>query len=267
MTVATTVSPASRPWPCSARASTARIWSPSITSPAASTARQRSASPSCAIPASAPCLGHGRAQGLQVGGATAVVDVLARQARRRSRSPRRRPAAAARARTRRRRRAHSPPPRAARPAAPAHRLPVPWPAGGQRGEQVSEIALPLSPRRSRTRPNPPAGSPPRPGRRMPSRASISSSAASGSLKPPRANSLIPLSGGRVVAGRQHHAEVGAESRGQEGDGRGGDDAEPQHVHAGPGQAGHHGGLQELTGGPRVAADHRHGRRPPAARLA
>ena len=56
MTVATTVSPASTPRALRSRARTARIWSPSIISPVASTARQRSASPSCAIPASAPCL-------------------------------------------------------------------------------------------------------------------------------------------------------------------------------------------------------------------
>ncbi len=42
--------------PC-ASARMAMIWSPSMTLPAASTARQRSASPSCAMPTSAPCSG------------------------------------------------------------------------------------------------------------------------------------------------------------------------------------------------------------------
>ncbi|CAM5321215.1 Pantothenate kinase [Streptomyces badius] len=55
MTVPTTVSFRSCPASRMARASTARIWSPSTSSPAASTARQRSASPSCAMPRSAPC--------------------------------------------------------------------------------------------------------------------------------------------------------------------------------------------------------------------
>ena len=58
-------------------------------SPAASTARQRSASPSWAMPTSAPCSTHGGLQRLQVGRAAAVVDVEAVRARRRSRRPRR----------------------------------------------------------------------------------------------------------------------------------------------------------------------------------
>src|SRR3954454_14736195 len=54
MTGATTVSLASAPRSCSASAQTARIASPSTSSPSAVTARQRSASPSCARPRSAP---------------------------------------------------------------------------------------------------------------------------------------------------------------------------------------------------------------------
>src|SRR3954468_22236888 len=54
ITVATTVSSLSEPCSCSASAHTARIASPSTISPSAVTARHRSASPSWAIPASAP---------------------------------------------------------------------------------------------------------------------------------------------------------------------------------------------------------------------
>ena len=54
MTVATSVSFLSRPSRFIATARIAMIWSPSITRPSASTARHRSASPSCAMPTSAP---------------------------------------------------------------------------------------------------------------------------------------------------------------------------------------------------------------------
>ncbi len=67
--------------------------------------------------------------------------------------------------------------------------------------------------------------------------------------------LDAVVGHRVVAGGQHHAEVRAERAGQVRDGRGGQHADPQHVHAGTGQAGDHRGLQELSGRPGVTADH------------
>src|SRR5665213_944564 len=54
ITVATTVPCASRPDSFIAIDRMARIWSPSMTDPSAATARQRSASPSCATPTSAP---------------------------------------------------------------------------------------------------------------------------------------------------------------------------------------------------------------------
>ncbi len=60
----------------------------------------------------------------------------------------------------------------------------------------------------------------------------------------------------VVAGGQHHAEVGAERAGEVGHGGGGQDADPEHVDAGARQTGDDGGLQELARGTRVTADHR-----------
>ena len=77
ITVATTVSSLSAPRSCSASAQIARIASPSTTSPARSTARQRSASPSWAMPRSAPCAPHGLDHRAEMGGADAIVDVPA----------------------------------------------------------------------------------------------------------------------------------------------------------------------------------------------
>ena len=67
--------------------------------------------------------------------------------------------------------------------------------------------------------------------------------------------LDPVVRRRVVASGQHHTEIGAERVGQVRDRRGRDDAQPQHVNAGTGQAGHDGSLEELTRRPRVPADH------------
>ena len=53
------------------------IWSPSTTLPCASTARQRSASPSWAMPTSAPCSSTASRELVEVGRADAVVDVEA----------------------------------------------------------------------------------------------------------------------------------------------------------------------------------------------
>ena len=75
MTVATSVSSTSSPASCIATASTAMIWSPSTSRPSASTARQRSASPSWAMPRSAPCARTAARSGVEVGRADAVVDV------------------------------------------------------------------------------------------------------------------------------------------------------------------------------------------------
>ncbi len=69
--------------------------------------------------------------------------------------------------------------------------------------------------------------------------------------------LDAVVGHRVVAGGEHHAQVGAERPGQVRHGRGRQHAHPQHVHARAGQARHDGGLQELSGRPRIAPDHGH----------
>ena len=70
--------------------------------------------------------------------------------------------------------------------------------------------------------------------------------------------LDAVVGHRVVRRRQHHAEVGAEPLGQEGDPGGRQDPEQQHVDAGRGQPRDHRGLEELPRDPGVAADHREG---------
>ena len=72
--------------------------------------------------------------------------------------------------------------------------------------------------------------------------------------------LDPVVPGRVVAGRQDHAEVRIQGFDQVGDARRGQHPEAEHVHPGAGQPGHHGRLQELAGGAGIAADHGH--RPP-----
>jgi hypothetical protein len=79
----------------------------------------------------------------------------------------------------------------------------------------------------------------------------------GQLEPAPGEQLDPVVGCRVVAGRQHDPEVGPERGGQVGHAGRRDDAKAQYVHPGAGQAGHHGGLKKLTGGPRVAAHHGH----------
>ncbi len=68
--------------------------------------------------------------------------------------------------------------------------------------------------------------------------------------------LDAVVGHGVVAGGEHHAEVRAERAGEVGDRGRRQHTDAQHVHAGAGQARHHGGLQELPGGARVPADHR-----------
>lgn len=79
----------------------------------------------------------------------------------------------------------------------------------------------------------------------------------GELVPAAREELDPVVGHRVVAGREHHAQVRAERAGQVRDRRGRQHAHPQHVHPGAGQAGHHRGLQELPRRPRITSDHGH----------
>ncbi len=67
--------------------------------------------------------------------------------------------------------------------------------------------------------------------------------------------LDAVVGHRVVAGGEHHADVRAERPGEVRDGGRRQHAHPQHVHPGAGQARHDGGLQELSGCPRITSDH------------
>ena len=191
------------------------IWSPSTTSPSASTARQRSASPSWAMPTSAPCASTALASGsrwveptpslmLRPSG-SAPMTVTVRRRRGTSRARRRLPR---RARSRGRRAGR-------RGGAAASR------AGGRRS----------GPRRRRT------GGCGRRRRRWaaasarPSRASMRSSTSSGSLAPPRGEELDAVVGRRVVRCRDHDAEVGVDVGDQERGGRGRDDAGVEHVDA------------------------------------
>ena len=61
----------------------------------------------------------------------------------------------------------------------------------------------------------------------------------------------------VVAGGEHHAEVGAQRAGEIRHRRGGQHTDPQDVHARAREARHDGGLQELAGRARIAPDHGH----------
>ncbi len=67
--------------------------------------------------------------------------------------------------------------------------------------------------------------------------------------------LDAVVGHRVVRGRQHHAEVGAERAGQVGDAGSRQHAEQEHVDTGRREARHDGGLEELPGNARVPTHH------------
>ena len=86
-------------------------------------------------------------------------------------------------------------------------------------------------------------------------ASIRISISSGSLCPPAAKSLMPLSGIGLCEAESITPEVGLGLGGEERHRRGGQHADPHHVGAGAGQPGDHGRLQHLAAGPGVPADH------------
>ena len=233
----------------------ARIWSPSTSSPVASTARQRSASPSWAMPTSAPCATTACLQRSRGRRAAAVVDAHAvavgadrddlgaRLAQHPRRERGRRPLGAVDDDLQRRR------------AGSSGRS-----AGGGRSPRPCRPGPGTS---SRSRPTPaPVGRLLRRGGRR--RASMRSSTSSASLKPPLPKILIPLSGIGVVAGRQHDAEVGTAGRDGVGDRRGRHHAEPDDVGAGAREARRDGRLEQLAGGPGVAADDDRRTRRPAA---
>ena len=58
-----------------------------------------------------------------------------------------------------------------------------------------------------------------------------------------------------MAGGEHHAEVGVERSGEVGDAWRGDHAKPEYVDARACEPGDDGGLEEVAGGARIAADH------------
>jgi hypothetical protein len=66
--------------------------------------------------------------------------------------------------------------------------------------------------------------------------------------------LDAVVGHRVVRRREHHAEVGAEPVGEEGDPGRGQHAQQEHVDARRGEAGHDRSLEELPGDPGVTTD-------------
>ena len=75
----------------------------------------------------------------------------------------------------------------------------------------------------------------------------------GQLEAAAGEELDAVVGRRVVRGRQHDAEVGAERCREVGDGRSGQHAEAQHIHSGRRQAGDHSGFEKLPRGSRVPA--------------
>ena len=129
------------------------------------------------------------------------------------------------------------------------------PCAGLGGQQVSQVTLALAGRV--TDPAKAAGGrPPGPAGEGHPRLDLVFRGV-GQLEPAPGEQLDPVVGGRVVAGREHHPEVGPERCRQVGDAGRRDDAKAQHVHSGAGQARHHGGLKKLTGRPRIAAHHGH----------
>lgn len=79
----------------------------------------------------------------------------------------------------------------------------------------------------------------------------------GELVPAAGEELDAVVGHGVVAGGEHHAEVGAQLAGEERHRGGGQHTDAQHVDARTGEAYHDGRLQELSGRSRIPPDHRH----------
>jgi hypothetical protein len=78
------------------------------------------------------------------------------------------------------------------------------------------------------------------------------------LDPAPGQELDPVVRHRVVAGRQHHAEVGTEGVGQERHAGRGQHTQQPHVDSCRREPGDHGGLEELAGDAGVPADHGEG---------
>ena len=86
----------------------------------------------------------------------------------------------------------------------------------------------------------------------------------GELVAAPAEQLEAVVGHRVVAGRDHQAEVGVVPAGEVGERGRRDDAGEQHLGTGAGQPGHHRGLEHLPAGAGVTADDRDGTLRPVA---
>ena len=86
-------------------------------------------------------------------------------------------------------------------------------------------------------------------------ASIASSTLVRKLDPAAAEELDPVVRSRVMAGGEHHAEVGVERSGEVGDAGRGYHAKPEDVDARAREPSDDGGLEEVAGGTRIAADH------------
>ena len=221
ITVATTVSLASCPDSFRAPASTASTWSPSTVRPVASTARQRSASPSRAIPRSAPCSSTAERRasmwvepalrlmlvpsgsawirmtlgtlGLE-GGRTGLVGSAVRTVHHHG------------------------------DAVEADRV-------LQAPHQVGDVGL----GQGRVVADPPHVGTGGPGPALTESALDRILEGVVELGPATGEELDPVVGHRVVAGRQHDAEVGAGGVGQERHARRGEHPEPHHVHTSTGQ--------------------------------
>ena len=89
---------------------------------------------------------------------------------------------------------------------------------------------------------------------LPSTASISSSLLSGSLKPPRAKNLMPLSGMGLWEAEIHRSHLDVEHGGQEGHARSGDDAGIDHVESAGAHARGQCGSEKIAGHSRIPAD-------------
>ena len=248
--MATTVSLARWPVSAIAIARIARIWSPSTSLPSWSTARQRSASPSRAKPASAPCSRTAACSGprwvepqpslmLRPSGSAPIAMTSA-------------PACSQGVRTGVVRRAVG----AVEDDLEPGERPARWCRGGGRRTPSTGVAYGV------TRPtSPPVG------RSQSSSRCCSICLLDGvvELEAAAGEELDAVVGHRVVRGADDDAEVGAERLGQVGDPRGRQHPQAQHVDPGRREAGDDGVLEELPGDPGVPAHDRE--RPVALELA
>ena len=240
MTVATSVSSLRRPRSFIDTARIAMIWSPSTTLPAASTARQRSASPSWAMPTSAPTRDDVLGERVEVRRADAVVDVEAVGVGADDGDA-----------------GAGIPERLGRDSgcramrAVQHDVDAVQPVR-QRREQVQDVAV-LGVGEARDAPDVAAG-----GLQLRARHGGLDALLDdvGQLDAAAREDLDAVVGRRVVRRRDHDAEVGVDVGDEERRGRGRQNARVEHVDAGGGEACLDGGAEEVTRDARVAGDDR-----------